>query len=238
MLISSILAAEVVILNSGQSVRGEIVLQNEDVVIVRTVNGMRYQYPMTEVKEIKQEKTKQEQNNQDNALTTKRKAVSLRLQAAGGALYVPYLGWGGYAGADLMIGANVLEGKRLFVGGAVGYRARIVSEETYSFIPLQIGFSAILREQKHAPVVGINIGYGFSTNRKTQGGICAGADVGWHYAVNQTTGIIFSLNAEWQQAQTDVTQTIIHPETQEQKDYINHLGVNFITFGAKFAIHF
>lgn len=230
--------AEVVVLRSGNIISGEIVLQNDEVVIIRTASGMRYQYPMTQVREIKQEISMQEQVDVDSDQIAQIKAVSLRIQAMGGALYVPHLGWGAYAGADMLVGANVLEGKRMFVGGSVGYRAKIMDDETFSFIPLQASFSAILSDQRHAPIVGVNLGYGFSTNRKTQGGICAGADIGWYYAVSQTASIALGLSAEWQNAQTDIVQTITNPNTQEQNNYINHMGVNFITFGVRVAILF
>ena len=39
-------------LHSGQQVQGEIMLRNSEVVIIRANNGMRYQYPMSEVSAI------------------------------------------------------------------------------------------------------------------------------------------------------------------------------------------
>ena len=227
------LMAEVVVLRSGQRVQGEIVVRNSEVVIVRTSNGMRYQYPMSEVSAITLDEDQMDASTEkkDN-VSRKQQAVSLRAQAMGGALYVPNMGWGGYAGADLIVGANVMEGKRVFVGGGVGYRARVVNDKTYSFIPLQATISSSLMDQQHSPIIGMNIGYGISTNRKIQGGICAGAELGWHYVVDENTSIVLGLSAEWQQAKVDIVETVI------QKDYINHMGVNFITFGAKLAILF
>ena len=227
------LMAEVVVLRSGQRVQGEIVVRNSEVVIVRTSNGMRYQYPMSEVSAITLDEDQMDASTEkkDN-VSRKQQAVSLRAQAMGGALYVPNMGWGGYAGADLIVGANVMEGKRVFVGGGVGYRARVVNDKTYSFIPLQATISSSLMDQQHSPIIGMNIGYGISTDRKIQGGICAGAELGWHYVVDENTSIVLGLSAEWQQAKVDVVETVI------QKDYINHMGVNFITFGAKVAILF
>ena len=237
--LSSMLMAEVVILHSGQRVEGEIVLQNSEVVIIRTRSGMRYQYPMNEVSAITltEDKTDTQADNQDHP-SHKTQAVSLRAQAMGGALYVPNIGWGGYAGADLMIGANVMGGKRVFVGGGIGYRAKVVDDKTYSFIPLQATISSILTDQRSSPIIGMNIGYGISTDKKTQGGLCGGVELGWHYVVSNNTSVMLGVNAEWQQAKTNVVETIIHPETHEQKDYVNHMGVNFITFGAKVAILF
>ena len=52
LLLSVVSMAEVIVLRSGQRVVGEIVLQNDEVVIVRGENGMRYQYPMNEVSSI------------------------------------------------------------------------------------------------------------------------------------------------------------------------------------------
>lgn len=233
LLLSSMLMAEVVVLRSGQRVQGEIVVRNSEVVIVRTSNGMRYQYPMSEVSAITLDEDQMDASTEkkDN-VSRKQQAVSLRAQAMGGALYVPNMGWGGYAGADLIVGANVMEGKRVFVGGGVGYRARVVNDKTYSFIPLQAIISSSLMDQQHSPIIGMNIGYGISTDRKVQGGICAGVELGWHYVVDENTSIVLGLSAEWQQAKVDVVETVI------QKDYINHMGVNFITFGATVAILF
>lgn len=226
-------------LHSGQQVQGEIMLRNSEVVIIRANNGMRYQYPMSEVSAITMDENETElQTEKGDNVSRKQSAVSLRLQAMGGALYVLDMGWGGYAGADLMVGANVMDGKRMFVGGEIGYRAKIVNDKTYSFIPLQATVSSILTDQRHSPTVGINIGYGISTNKKVQGGICAGAELGWHYVVNENTSIVVGLNVEWQQAKADVVETVLNPSTQEEVYYINHKGVNFVSLGAKIAILF
>ena len=231
LLLSFTAMAEVVVLRSGQSVKGEIVLQNEDVVIIRATNGMRYQYPMNEVVSIKAEEKDTSATNTNKTTLAKTKIVSICVQAMGGALYIPNIGWGGYAGADLKVGANILESRRVFIGGGIGYRAKVV-EKAYSFIPLQVYMSSILGDKRSAPTLGVNIGYGFAANAGTQGGICVGADVGWSFEINHETRLVLGLNAEWQQAQTDVEQII------EDKKYTNHMGVNFITVGAKIAILF
>ena len=238
LLLSSLLMAEVVVLQSNQTIRGEVVLQNEDVVIIRSRNGMRYQYPMNEVLEIKLDDNegKEAMNQTDTESHTK--SVAVRALVTGGTGYSQNLGWGGHIGADMMIGANILEEKRIFVGGEVGYRAMLFDDQKYSFIPLQACFSAIWNTGQHSPIMGVNIGYGISANRKTQGGICAGANVGWHYKLDHDTSITLGVSAEWQQAQTDVKQTIDNPDIGEQTDYINHMGVNFLTLAARLAIHF
>ena len=235
LLLSVVSMAEVIVLRSGQRVLGEVVLQNEEVVIVRGVNGMRYQYPISEVSSISAEEENVEEE-EDKDVEVKGRAVSLRFQTMGGALYVPLMGWGGQAGADLAVGANLLE-NRWFVGGTIGYRAKVIEKDVYSFIPLQVCVSSVLSEERGA-VLGINVGYGFATNKNTQGGICVGAELGWRFEINDDTHLLLGLNAEWQQAKTDVVETIVNPTNNEKNEYINHMGVNFISFGAKVAIQF
>ena len=41
-----------IVLNSGAHIAGEILLQNEEVVIIKKKDGARYQYPRTEVASI------------------------------------------------------------------------------------------------------------------------------------------------------------------------------------------
>ena len=234
LLLSPMLWAEVVTLRTGQTVKGEVLLQNEEVVIVRTKNGMRYQYPASEVVSIKAD---------DDLADKKRnvRAVNMRFQLHSGAVYVPQMGWGGQVAADWMVGSRMIQGKRLFVGGGIGYRAKIMpttladttsSNTTYSFIPLLAMVSLPLLEHKHAPVIGISAGYGFAANKDTQGGICVGVDLGWNYIINEQSSLQLSLYADWQQARTNVKQVI------ENKEYINHMGCNFISMGLKLAVLF
>ena len=43
------MAGVVVTLRSGEKVGGEVVFQNSDVIVIKTPEGQRFQYPMTEV---------------------------------------------------------------------------------------------------------------------------------------------------------------------------------------------
>ncbi len=237
LLLSPMSWAEVVTLRTGQSVKGEILLQNEEVVIVRTQNGMRYQYPTSEVASIKTEEVAA-QEAEVAAEKLNLRAVNMRFQVHSGAVYVPDIGWGGQIAADWLIGSRMIRGKRLFVGGGIGYRAKIMpadttlSNTTYSFIPLQAMVSVPLLAHQHAPVIGISAGYGFAANKHTQGGICVGVDLGWNYFINKQSSFQLALYADWQQARTDVKQVV------DGKEYVNHMGCNFISTGLKLSVLF
>ena len=221
--------AEVVTLRSGHVVRGEILLQNDEVVIIRTSNGMRHQYPASEVASI--------HNNEvvvaeSTTATPSIRPVNIALQVHGGVLYVPELGVGGQFGTDFMIGSHAIRGNRMFLGGSIGYRAKVIGSTTYSFIPLLAHIQMPLTEQKHAPLLGMSVGYGFAANKHDQGGICISANLGGSYLINQQASLQYGIFAEWQQAQTDVIQYI------DNTPYTNHMGCNFLAIGVKFAVLF
>jgi hypothetical protein len=44
--------AEVVVLNTGIRIQGEIIMQNEEVVIIKKKDGTRFQYPRSELASI------------------------------------------------------------------------------------------------------------------------------------------------------------------------------------------
>lgn len=231
LLLSPVLMAEVVTLRTGKIIVGELLLQNEDVVIIRTKNGTRYQYPANEILSIREETTKKNKELQQGQKRAEQK-VNLSFQLSGGAVYVPELGWGGQLAADWMIGTKTIQNKRIFLGGALGYRAKWVNDATYSFLPLQAVVAMPLIDAHHAPVLGVRLGYGFALNKHTKGGISAGIDVAWNYTINPRTDFQFGVYAEWQQAKTDVKQIINGIE------YTNHIGSNFIAMGIKMAILF
>ena len=230
LILSCPIFAEVVTLRSGQIVRGEILLQNDEVIIIRASNGMRHQYPTSEVMSIRDNATVEP--HQPTTTNSSLRPINIALQVHGGVIYVPELGVGGQFGTDFMIGSRAIQGKRMFLGGSIGYRAKVIGSTTYSFIPLLAHIHMPLTEQQHAPLLGMSIGYGFAANKNEQGGICIGANIGGNYLINQQTSLQYGIFAEWQQAQTDVIQYI------NNNPYTNHMGCNFLAIGVKLAVLF
>jgi hypothetical protein len=230
-LTSTISIAEVVVLNTGLKIQGEIVLQNDDVVIIKKKDGSRYQYPTSEVQLIqKNDSIEIETEEKHEAVVTR--PVALRIQANGGAVYLPSKGWGGQIGVDLQIGSREITDLPLFVGGSIGFRTKILPESNYTFIPLQLILNSPLTTNRHAPYLGMNIGYGFATDKQTKGGICLGISTGWMHHINNNASIWLGCYAEWQQARVEITETI------NDQDYMNTIGCNFVSIGAKTTIAF
>ena len=226
--------AEVVVLRSGQTVKGEILLNNEEVVILRQKDGLRYQYPQTEVVSITIE---------DPMLTAvipaeapRPKVIDICLSAYGGVAFVPYKGTGATAEVHAMVGSHNLLNRQMFLGGSVGYRGVFIGEQTYSWIPLQLVLQFPIANspspQAHRPLVGGSLGYALATNKEWGSGVCADIHVGWWYQVSERSSLSLALKAQWQQSAITVVETI--QETQ----YTNHIGCSILTLGVSFGIHF
>lgn len=236
MLLSPSLWAEVVTLRTGKVVTGEILLQNDEVLILRTKNGSRFQYPASEIVSVKSEEIAAQEDKNESSSSA---SVAVRLQTAGGAVYLPEMGWGGQFALDLMLGTHAIHDTRIFLGAGLGYHAKTFSaatagqakNATYSFLPLHAAVVMPISAHKHAPCLGLTLGYGFALDKSTQGGLCAGAEVGWNYAFAQAKDLQISLAAELQQAKTDVKQIV------DEKEYINHIGCNFLAISLKLALN-
>lgn len=233
LVLSSISRAEVIVLNSGAHIAGEILLQNEEVVIIKKKDGARYQYPRTEVASILEETeesaTTTETHNTD---TENARKLALTFQVYTGAVYFAHEGWGGQIGTDLMMGSKTIAGTPLFIGGSIGYRAKILADKTYSFIPLQVVLAMPLVKKQHSPHISVSMGYGFLTDKTYKGGLCLSASAGWSYQFNTNSCLLLGAYADLQQTKTNVTETI------NNQEYTSFKASSFVSIGATIGIKF
>lgn len=235
-LFSLCLSAETVTLKNGKTITGQILVQNEEVVIIRDANGARHQYPAGDVLSVSQNKETNVEaepvtTNQPSVAPTSKKAILL-LELAGGALYENTHSWGGYAAADLLIGSRQLMGRSITLGGSVGYMGAFTSGHTYHFLPISLAMRVPLIEGKHAPVLGANVGYGVGLSKNYKGGLAAGLDIAYRYTPNTRTTIQVGLNVRFQQTTIPVIETI------EKNSFTNTAGRNLVAIGAKLGVSF
>lgn len=226
--------AETIILRTGARVRGTIVLQNEEVVIVRDEGGARFQYPRADVENIltddAQEAAQEAQPEEQEKTTTKKASVLLEVGA--GTVYLPREKMGAFVSADFMVGSHHIGERHIFIGGGIGFHGMLMGANNYLFLPIQAALRMPILEQKHAPVFGASIGYGIAMSKSYIGGLYTGLDLGYRYQVNPKTAIGAVCFARFQQAKVEVV------ETAEGHDYTHKTGRNFISFGAKFTLYF
>ena len=226
--------AETLLLRTGARVKGTIVFQNEEVVIIRDADGARFQYPRADVLEIQEDTVVQEQNNETdaNAEITISKKASILLEISGGAAVVPNEKAGGGFGVDLLVGSHHIGGRHLFIGGGLGYHGLFLGADKYNFLPIQVALRMPFIETKHAPVFGAALGYGVALSKDYLGGIYAGLDLGYRCQLNPKTAVAAVFFAQFQQAKVNSVTTI------EDVEFMQKIGRNLVLTGVKLALYF
>lgn len=190
-----------IVFRSGRVVTGEIVQQNSEVVIVKDSYGARFQYPMSDVEQItKVEEHKEAKEESVEEISSRKvtntKRTSLGIRVAGGVMSLDGT-TGAAVAADVRLGANNLAGRRIFLGGQVGYRAMMVESKVLSVIPIDAVLELPLIQGNHTPMIGANIGYGIGIG--FLGGVNAGLSFGYRYHFSRTGAFHIGLEAEVQQ---------------------------------------
>lgn len=225
--------AETIVLRTGARVRGTIVFQNEEVVIVRDVEGARFQYPRAEVQDILADEVAVEQEKVEEVEEIKStKKASILLELAGGAAIQPTEKVGGGFSVDLLVGSHHIGDRHVFVGGGLGYHGLFLGAEKYNFLPIQAAVRLPFTEQKHAPVFGAAVGYGIALSRDYLGGLYADIDFGYRCQINPRSAIALVAYAQFQQATVSITEEV------QGEPFTNYVGRYLITAGLKFAFYF
>lgn len=226
--------AETLLLRTGARVKGTIVFQNEEVIIIRDAEGTRFQYPRADIQEVlpdeKQPEVQDTDSKEEEISVTKK--VSVLLEVSGGVAVLPNDAAGGAFAADLLVGTHHIGSRHLFIGGGVGYHGLFFGAEKYNFLPVQVALRMPFYESQHAPVFGAAVGYGVALSKNYLGGIYAGIDFGYRYQLNPKTAISVVGFAQLQQAKIDAVEII------EETEYINRTGRVFFTPGIKVALYF
>jgi hypothetical protein len=226
--------AETIILRTGARMVGTILVQNDDVVIIRNTEGARFQYPRADVQEILAEDVpeivEEEEEPEQEVITSKR--VSALLEISGGAAINPNDAAGGGVGVDLIIGSHHIGSRHILIGGGLGYHGLFFKGEKLHFLPIQAALRMPFIEATHAPVFGIALGYGIAMSKNYTGGLYAGIDFGYRYQINAKSALAVVVFAQFQQAKVNVVETV------EGVEFINKTGRNFVTPGVKLALYF
>lgn len=227
--------AETIILRTGARMIGTIVMQNDDVVIFRSAEGARFQYPRADVQDILKEDVpdvseKAEETAEQELKTTKR--VSALLEIGGGVAINPNDAAGGAVSADLIIGSHHIGNRHILIGGGVGYHGLFFKGEKLHFLPIQAALRLPFIEATHAPVFGVALGYGIAMSKNYEGGIYAGIEFGYRYQINAKSALSVVAFAQFQQAKVNVIETI------DGIEFINKTGRNFVIPGVKLALYF
>lgn len=226
--------AETILLRTGARVKGEIVFQNEEVVIVRDAEGKRFQYLRSDVEEVLADDPAEvaaEASEKEQEMLTPKKA-SILLELAGGAAVQPQEYAGGAFSIDMLVGSHHIGNRHLFIGGGLGYHGLFLNGEKLNFLPIQAAIRMPFTETKHAPVFGLGLGYGIALSKDFLGGIYASADFGYRCQINPKTAIAVVAYTQFQQAKIPVIQYI------DNLPFSGKSGRNLVCAGVKLAFYF
>ena len=233
--------AAVITLRNGKIVRGDIIVQNDEVVIIRDDSGARFQYPASEVLSVSSSEERSGEvsspSPEGRSGGVSSRKIALLVAANGGAAFIPQEKAGGHVGGEFMIGSRHIGATSVFLGGGIGVHGMFIGGKTYTFLPLQLAVNVPLMESRHAPFIGAAIGYGFGVSRATKGGVFTAAQVGYRYTVNNRSALLLSLRAQFQQAKIDATD-IITNEDGTSIPFTNNAGRSFVTLGINLAVTF
>ncbi len=203
-------------LQSGGSIVGKILYQNDEMVVVRTTEGARYQYLMQDIKQISNYVEQQPQTEQ-----TKIRKVGVMVDISGGGSIVRNNKNGGFFGLSLSVGANNLLDRHWYLGGGFALYDYIIKREYLTdnfaikenkksmlFVPLFVNTSLPLVKGKHAPFAGAALGYGFSTKKAIKGGLFASVDFGYRVQLNDYNALQVGFSWTMQQTRFDNVETV------------------------------
>lgn len=199
---------DTIILKTGEVYTGEIVLQNDDIILIRTLKGERFQFPASEIKSINKisEKTEEilkQRFNEDNFLPYHSDHnFSGMIEISGGNSMAKNRFSSSSTGeATLSFGTRSITGKSLFAGIGAGYSFFSTSpNEMSSFVPVFIRLqSNNLSHWRTSPFFSIDAGYAFPLKTTMSGGFLSKFTAGFVHRLNFKTSVQLGLFTRVQQ---------------------------------------
>ncbi|MCM1034857.1 MAG: hypothetical protein NC038_04720 [Paludibacter sp.] len=192
---------------SGQQISGNILFQDSDVIVIKTDDGTRYQYLKSEIKNITDIADNNNTQNKIKQNNTPKK-VTASVQIAAGAATLTGRNWGTSINASIRIGTHNLLNKHIFLGGAIGYQAYILTQQNFQFIPITINADIPFLQDKHAPYIALAAGYGCALSKNYKGGAHAQIEIGYRYNFNTKNTLLIGIYAQLQQTTLNIDEYI------------------------------
>lgn len=233
--------AEIVLLRTGKEVEGTIVFQNEEVVILQTAGGGRFQFPRNDIQGIRAEQgTNTDVLSEPSASTDNSigKKLSVVIEVVGGGGFIPKESAGGMFGANLLIGTHDLLKRRIFLGAGIGYVGEFIQQQKYSFLPLILAVRVPLLKQNKTPIIGTSLGYSFAMEKNYKGGLYADLQLGYCHHINEKYSWVISADFQIQQAKIPTTETIHHIPYEDTYVFTHTTGRCLLNTGVRVGLFF
>lgn len=200
-------------LNTGEIYIGEIVVKTADIVMIKSLNGTRYQFQLVEVKKIDKTNTSGLAKNQTANRMVDAQIdgnFSGQLEITGGISSAKFaFTTSPNAQVSLTFGNKKVFGKDLFLGIGAGYNNTFIesSATSLALIPVFVRLQSTLTKGRTAPFVGVDAGYAFSLNPNFGGGSLIKVSIGIVSRLNYKTALIIGVYAGLNSISGNLTET-------------------------------
>ena len=209
-------------LTSGAEYEGTVERQNNEVVVFQTVQGKRFQFPVSDVSSL----TQIEDVVVKEDIRTHDKRFGVLLNIGSGAAYRDSRAGWGIDGGLQFVAANVLK-RRICIGGGVGVSVYQTGRLSV-FVPVTATLTIPFMQSHNAPFASLEGGYGFAVKGAERGGFAGGLSIGWLHRFESQTAIMLSIGANIQQG-TFSAEDRIEGEVFEYKArrLVSKIGIRF-----------
>lgn len=200
-------------LNTGEVYVGEIVVKTAEMVMIKAKSGARYQFQLTEVRQIeKMPVTAVPETRPTNTITPTLPDGNFigQLEFASGISNARFA----FAASpntqvSLTFGNKKVFGKNLFLGLGTGYNHTFIESNSTSLglIPVFARVQSALNKNRTAPYVGMDAGYAFSTNPNYGGGTFIKISLGITHRLNYKTILIAGIYGGLNSISGNLTET-------------------------------
>jgi len=195
-------------LKTGEVYSGEIILQNDEIILIRTTTGERFQFPVFQVKSIakitdKIEEIQGNENIYDEILPYQSEHNFCSIIEVSGAKSSGKNSFSNSTSGEMTLsfGTRSIAGKSLFFGGGAGFSTVINSSinQISNFVPVFVRFqSNNLMQWRTSPYLSLDTGYAFPLKTTMSGGFFAKVSGGIVHRLNFKTSIQFGIFARIQ----------------------------------------
>ena len=220
---------EIITLKTGEKYQGEIVLRTDDVVMLRTSDGKRYQFQISEIERIGLKNTVQSDENSGE--NTHQGNFAGIIDVTGGLALAPFtlIDNALTMSATLAFGSRNAFGTSAFAGVGAGYVAITGTEksENLTYIPLFLQAFVPLQNSRISPAIGTKAGYSFTLSEQNKGGPFFNLSGGISYKITTISSLYVGFYGQAQGISGTVIETNELGEfTKQGNAMIFSLGLN------------
>lgn len=231
-----------IVLTTGEAYTGEVVFQNEQIIMIKTAEGTRYQFPFSEIRSVDTDINMAGYEllpDVDIMSKTDDNKFAMLIEVQGGASYSSKAyKWAPMVQPTLVLGARDILLDNSFLGIGGGYRVILPTEsdddETISFIPVFLRFQAFFSEKRTCPYAEMDAGYSFALNDSMKGGLFINAAFGFRRQLNESVSMSVALFGGIQSFSAD----LIDSKNFQQigQNYTYYGKTNSVNFGLKITL--